>query len=287
MSNNYLPKVSIVTPSYNQAEFLEETILSVLNQTYPNIEYIIVDGGSTDGSVEIIKKYEDRLAWWVSEPDNGQSDAINKGFMHATGDIYNWINSDDLLCPGAVEMAVHFLEKLKDSCQMVFGDRLIIDQNSNIIDIYEAPSFSMKFPPMLTKLPQESAFFTAELWKKVNGLDVSLHYVMDTDLWYRFLKHTFFFHIPVFMGKYRKHDDSKSVFGMGSSQNLNKRALEEFKFLQDHYGNFLTRSNRTKKIMRLVSQLRLVYQKNKRERRLLKEEALNAFYRGFPQKINQ
>ena len=92
---NY-PKISIVTPSFNHAQFLEETILSVISQNYPDLEYIIIDGGSTDGSVEIIKKYEQYLTYWISEPDNGQSDALNKGFTRATGDIYGWLNSDDL-----------------------------------------------------------------------------------------------------------------------------------------------------------------------------------------------
>ena len=107
------PKISIVTPSFNQAEFLEQTICSVLNQNYPNLEYIIIDGGSTDGSVEIIKKYADKFTYWVSEKDNGQYDAINKGFSHTTGDIMGWINSSDIYYPWTLSMIAEIFEKIR------------------------------------------------------------------------------------------------------------------------------------------------------------------------------
>ena len=120
--------VSIVTPSYNQSRFIEDTIRSVLSQDYPQIEYMIVDGGSTDGSVEIIKRYEDQLAWWVSERDQGQTDAINKGFARATGDILAWLNSDDTYEPGAVSAAVKYLQEHPE-VGMVYGDCNYIDEN--------------------------------------------------------------------------------------------------------------------------------------------------------------
>jgi glycosyltransferase involved in cell wall biosynthesis len=116
-----LPVVTIVTPSYNQDQFLEQTIVSVLNQDYPRIEYLIIDGGSTDGSVEIIRRYENRLAFWVSESDRGQSHAVNKGLQRANGEILGWLNSDDVYCPGAVRAAVDFLELHPDVALMYGG----------------------------------------------------------------------------------------------------------------------------------------------------------------------
>ncbi len=105
------PLVSIITPSYNQVQYLEDTIQSVIQQDYPNIEYIVVDGGSTDGSLEVIERYKNKLAWWVSEPDQGQADAINKGFRKASGEIIAWLNSDDLYLPGAISSAVELFQE--------------------------------------------------------------------------------------------------------------------------------------------------------------------------------
>src|SRR5512139_1414374 len=132
-----LPLVSIITPSYNQARFLETTIRSVLDQDYPNLEYLIVDGGSTDGSREIIQRYSDRLAWWVSERDQGQTDAINKGFARARGEILAWLNSDDTYLPGAIQGAVDFLQD-HPGVGMVYGDANLIDEQSNVIGKFPA-----------------------------------------------------------------------------------------------------------------------------------------------------
>ncbi len=264
------PKVTIVTPSYNQAQFLEETILSVLNQDYPNLEYIIVDGGSTDGSVEIIRKYEERLAWWVSEPDSGQSEAINKGFAHATGDIFNWLNSDDILYPDAIRIAVHFMNKHPE-CEVVFGNRVVINSKGRIIDVVEPVSLNKTLAKFALRIPQETTFFTAKLWRRVNGLNESLHFVMDSDLWYRFMRETDFFLIPEFLGAYRNHEEAKSVYGL-SRQSVSEDAIKEVHYLRENYHNALSDFRFLRKMVAWLNMLRLAYEKNKRTRRLMKEE---------------
>ncbi|PWD98998.1 glycosyltransferase family 2 protein [Marinilabilia rubra] len=269
MSKTDLPKVTIVTPSYNQADFLEDTIQSVLNQTYPNIEYIIVDGGSTDGSVDIIKKYEDKLAWWVSEPDNGQSDAINKGFKHATGDIYNWLNSDDILYPDAVKIAVHYMQKYPQN-EVVYGDRIVIDGKGRIIDAFEPVSVNRTLAAFNFRIPQEATFFTGKLWKKVNGLNESLHFAMDADLWMRFMRETSFLHIPFFIAAYRDHEESKSVYGLGKTKS--DKAIKEIKYLRKQYSSTLSRIRFFRRLSRYINLVRQAYERNKKKRRLMREE---------------
>lgn len=180
-----LPTVSIVTPSFNQARFLEATIQSALSQDYPRIEYIIVDGGSTDGSADIIKKYSDKLAWWVSEKDRGQTDAINKGFARASGQIFAWINSDDTYEPRAVGQAVLFL-KDHPEVGMVYADCNYINEQGRVIGKFPAAQTDL---PRLRRgyvhIPQQTMFFRAELWKQVGPLDPSFYFAMDYDLWTR------------------------------------------------------------------------------------------------------
>ncbi len=208
---NELPLVSIVTPSFNQAAFLEKTIRSVLEQDYPRIEYILIDGGSTDGSPEIIQRYAGRLAYWVSERDRGQTDAINKGFARAQGSILAWLNSDDTYQPGAVREAVAFLLAHPEA-GMVYGDGNFIAENDRVIG---------RFPSAQTDLPklrrgyvhvcQQAAFFRADLWRAVGPLDPSFYFAMDYDLWVRLAQKAPLVYLPRTWANFRLHSDAKTI----------------------------------------------------------------------------
>jgi glycosyltransferase involved in cell wall biosynthesis len=205
------PLVTIVTPSYNQADYLEETIQSVLNQDYSNIEYFIVDGGSTDNSISIIKKYADKLGWWVSEADQGQTDAINKGFAHANGKILAWINSDDTYSSGAVSEAVDYLQSHPD-VGMVYGDANLIDECGNIIGQFPARQTDyMQLRHGFVHIPQQTAFFRSDLWRKVGPLDTTFYFAMDYDLWVRLAKLAPLIYIPRLWANFRLHQSGKSV----------------------------------------------------------------------------
>lgn len=179
------PLVSIITPSFNQARFLPAAIESVLRQDYPFIEYGVVDGGSTDGSREILESYASKLAWWVSEPDAGQTAAINKGFARATGDIFAWLNSDDAYRPEAVREAVTFLQSHPE-VGMVYGKADYLDEEGRSIGTFPAaPTDYRRLRRGYVHIPQQSAFFRATVWKMVGPLDESFRFAMDYDLWVR------------------------------------------------------------------------------------------------------
>lgn len=203
--------VSIITPSYNQAAFLERTIQSVLNQTYPHIEYIIIDGGSQDGSVNIIQKYESRLKHWVSEKDRGQTDAINKGFALASGEILAWINSDDTYEPEAAAWAVEYLNSHPE-VGLVYGDASFINEKDEVIGTFPAAQTDYrKLRRGYVHIPQQSAFFRASLWKEIGPLDDSFFFAMDYDLWVRLAKRAGAAYIPGHWANFRLHGNAKTI----------------------------------------------------------------------------
>lgn len=184
------PKISIVTPSFNQGQFIEATIRSILLQNYPNLEYIIIDGGSSDETIEVIKKYNEKITFWVSEPDKGQTDAINKGFKKATGDIVNWVNSDDQLVKGALyEVGLNWLTNKFD---ILIGADRILYQNSEKkitkVDVWKPKPWD-EITDFLTPngvvIPQSSTFIARSLVKELGYLNSELHYLMDWDLYFR------------------------------------------------------------------------------------------------------
>lgn len=208
------PKISVVTPSFNQGQYLEQTILSVLGQNYQNLEYIIIDGGSTDNSVEIIKKYEAYLKFWVSEPDNGQSQAINKGFKLASGDILAWLNSDDLYIPGIfneicklininepgiyIGECIHFRDE--DKSIISWGSEVV--NSSNTIDL-----------TINDFIIQPSTFWTRKTWSKLGDLREDLHYGFDWEWFLRATKKDVcFFPLNFPVSLYRIHNEQKSQF---------------------------------------------------------------------------
>ena len=206
------PLVSIITPSYNQARFLRETIESVLSQDYPNLEYIIVDGGSTDGSLEIIKQYSEKLAWWVSEPDHGQTDAINKGFSHASGEILAWLNSDDTYQPNAITQAVESL-LAHPEVSMVYGDANLINEQGEVIGQFPAKQTDLhRLLQGSVHIPQQTMFFPARYWLQVGPLDPEIQFAMDYDLWVRLAKIAPLLYVPSLWANFRLHGKGKSIY---------------------------------------------------------------------------
>lgn len=208
---NRLPLVSIVTPSFNQASFLEATICSVLEQDYPNLEYYVMDGGSTDGSLAIIQKYANRLAGWVCDPDKGQTDAINKGFARARGEVFAWLNSDDMYEPSAVTAAVEFLQQHQD-VGLVYGDANFIDEQGRIIGHFPAAQTDYRHLRRgYVHIPQQAAFFRASLWHDVGPLDPSFYFAMDYDLWVRLSARASVQYVPQTWANFRLHTRGKTV----------------------------------------------------------------------------
>lgn len=209
-----LPKISVVTPSYNQAQFIRATIDSVLSQDYPNLEYFVIDGGSTDGTVEILKSYGKKIKW-VSEKDAGQTDAINKGLQMAKGDVLAYLNSDDVYMPGTLKRVGEYYART--GADWITGDCIVIDINGNpssgnwLIRGYKRFLMALYSPTTLriadSMLPQPSTFWSRAAYTKVGEFNVKYHFVMDYDYWLRMAKY------------YRPHDLKRVMSGFRAQPN--------------------------------------------------------------------
>ena len=230
-----LPRITIVTPSYDQGLYLETTIRSVLDQGYPNLEYIIVDGGSTDDSVDIIRRYQDRLAWWVSEKDRGQTDAINKGFARATGELYAYINSDDTLRPNSLMTAA---QTYRNGHEWITGWAVFLDSQGDWPQVPMAHANDVDW--ILTNpLCQQSTYWSSRLSKELGPFREDMHYAFDYEFWLRiwFIAKVKPLMLHQCLGGFRLHDTSKTVSQANAFE-------PEFREVRAHYRQYLTPSER-------------------------------------------
>jgi len=243
-------KFSIVTPSYNQGRYLEKTILSVIEQDYPNLEYIIIDGGSTDDSVEIIKKYEKHLTYWISEKDRGQSHAINKGFEHASGDLLGWLNSDDFYAPGALKTVAE-VYRADPTVGAIAGAGNMVDNSGKVL--HYNPPFEVTFESLCHWVDrhfwQPSCFFTKEAWEACGPLEEKFHFAMDLDLWFKIAKKFSFALTDSLLSSSLTHENAKTtnamsqtrldaafvIWGHGGEREARENLLNYVEGIQKHY----------------------------------------------------
>jgi len=204
------PSIAIVTPSYQQGAYLERTIRSVIEQEYPRLEYVVQDGGSTDGSVAIIERYADRLAAWSSGPDDGQADAVTVGLARTSGEIMAWLNSDDLLLPGTLAYVAAYFRDHPD-VDVIYGHRVVINPQGLEIGRWVLPTHRASAICWVDYIPQETMFWRRSIWEAVGGLDTSFGFALDWELIVRFAEAgARFVRVPRFLGAFTAHPAQKS-----------------------------------------------------------------------------
>ncbi len=228
--NNQYAKISVISPSYNQGHFLKTNILSILEQNYPSVEHIIIDGGSTDTTVDILKSFDDHITYWVSEPDRGQSDALNKGLAQATGEIIGWQNSDDFYLPGAFHLVGKIMGD-NPAIDVLYGDFLYVDEEEKFVGSKKyAPCFDIReYLYVGANISNQSVFFRRSALKRAGGFDVDLHLAMDFDLFLRLASFANFKHVRAYLGGYRVHGEQKG-------QTLTGENAVEYKILREKMG---------------------------------------------------
>lgn len=243
MTQGDWPRISIVTPSFNQVEFLESAIISVLSQNYPNLEYIVIDGGSTDGSIDVIQKYEKQLSYWISESDEGQYFALNKGFRQSTGEIMAWLNSDDELMPRSLRTVAEKFMRFSEVEWVSSLFPVVLNSRGVVVKVARRQGFNreMFYKGVFTDLrpyyygyiQQESTFWRRSLWDHTGGqLDTSYHLCGDFELWARFYEHASLFGLGSMIGGFRIHENQRS------RKNIEQYRREALAVL-DRYGNRL------------------------------------------------
>lgn len=205
------PTISLVTPSFQQGCFLARTLHSVLSQHYPALEYFVQDGGSTDETIEILRRYDGQLSGWTSEPDDGQGDAINRAFSRTAGELMGWLNSDDIQLPGALAYVAHYMATHPE-VDVVYGNRILIDENDGQIGLWVLPRHDDRALTLADFIPQETLFWRRSIWEAVGGrVDPAFGYALDWDLLLRFREAgATMVHLPRFLGAFRVHEEQKT-----------------------------------------------------------------------------
>lgn len=257
MSEQPLPLVSIVTPSFNQAEFLEDAIRSVLGQDYPRIEYLVVDGGSGDGSVDIIKQYAGQLAHWESTPDEGQSSAINKGLRMASGDIVAWLNSDDVYMPGAIAEAVELLRR-NPEVGMVYSDGLMVDSDLRLLDPHRYRTLDVADLLSFEVILQPTVFMRKSILEEIGYLDESYDLILDHELWLRIAGSYPLMHVPRYWALERTHGRAKTIHAAEGFVRESRRMIETARRSGGFQEVFRTSGNRIEAGLGIFAARRLI-----------------------------